>query len=79
MKQVTDIEQVKADLAGTFATQLSLVVEHLDAVIKYYHHADHGKKWGKITRIRFEDCHDDNCGQARLLIHNTRRLIEQGV
>lgn len=71
MTQVTDVQELKADLAGTYAVQLSLVVEHLEAAMIHYHATHH--------KMPFDDCTDATCGQARLLIQNSRRMIEQGV
>lgn len=75
MEQVTDIKQVKADLAGAYAVQLSLVVDQLEEHVKLFHRMDHGF----AMCITYGDCQNETCNKARLLIHNTRRLIEQGV
>lgn len=75
MKQLTNIQKVKADLAGTYAVQLALVVKHLEAYAKNFHVIDHGF----ANCVTFGDCENESCAQVRLIIHNSRRMIEQGV
>ncbi len=75
MNQITNVNKLKADLAGTYAVQLSLVVEHLEAYAKNHHANDHGA----AACITFGDCENPACDKARLIIQNSRRMIEQGV
>lgn len=76
MKQVTDIQQVKADLAMSYATRLALLNTMLEKMARLYHSYAHKSLF---HRPELEECWHKECEDICHLIENTRQMLSQGV
>lgn len=76
MEQVTNINQVKADLAGDLIVQLSIMTQMAEILAEHYH------RTGKALAVHsgeYADCSNTICIANRQKTATARQMLSQGV
>ena len=76
MQQVTDIQEVKADLAGDLAVELSSILPMTETLAEHYHNT------GKLIAAHlgdYTDCSNTLCMANRQRIERARAMLSRGV